>query len=109
MGYGDIAKELCGIARELTDLAERLSKIEEATPALNPSMESMPIQKTTLSVEEMAEVLGVSRQTAYNQIHRKDFPVLRIGKRVLIPKGKLIQWINTHCSGNTESDLETMS
>ena len=59
-------------------------------------------EKLTLSVEEMGELLGVSRQTAYNLIHRTDFPTLRIGKRVLIPKKQLEAWMDRQLSGDRD-------
>lgn len=103
--YGDIAKELCGIARELTDLAERLNKIEAATPVIrfsgkvaeSPPSEAAQPQKMMLSVEEAGELLGVSRQLAYQLANRDDFPCLRIGRRMLIPRNKLLEWVNNHC------------
>ena len=91
--YGDIAKELCGIARELTDLAERLNRIEAATPEINLASGADQPQKTMLSVEEAGEMLGISRQLA----NRDDFPCLRIGRRMLIPRSKLIEWVDNHC------------
>lgn len=105
MRYGDIAKELCGIARELTDLAERLNKIEVASPVINipvrvpdnPPTEPAQPQKTMLSVEEAGKMLGVSRQIAYQLARRDDFPTLRIGRRLLIPRNKLIEWVDNHC------------
>ena len=97
MRYGDIAKELCGIARELTDLAERLSKIEAATPEVNLASGAEQPQKTMLSVEEAGEMLGISRQLAYQLANRDDFPCLRIGRRMLIPRSKLIEWVDNHC------------
>ena len=97
MRYGDIAKVLCGIARELTDLAERLSKIEAATPAVNLTSDADQPQKTMLSVEEAGEMLGISRQLAYQLANRDDFPCLRIGRRLLIPRRKLIEWVDNHC------------
>jgi len=40
MRYGDIAKELNNVAHQLTELANQLNKIEEATPTINlPSEE----------------------------------------------------------------------
>ena len=57
-------------------------------------------EKLTLNVEEMGELLGVSRQTAYNLIHRADFPVLRIGKRILIPKKQLEAWMDRQLGGD---------
>ena len=92
-----IAKELCGIARELTDLAERLSKIEAATPEINLASGADQPQKTMLSVEEAGEMLGISRQLAYQLANRDDFPCLRIGRRLLIPKSRLIEWVDNHC------------
>jgi len=59
-------------------------------------------EKLTLSVEEMGELLGVSRQTAYNLIHRADFPTLRIGKRVLIPKKQLEAWMDRQLGGDSD-------
>ena len=51
-------------------------------------------EKLTLSVEEMGKLLGVSRLVAYTLIHRADFPTLRIGKRILIPKKQLEAWMD---------------
>ena len=51
-------------------------------------------EKLTLSVEEAGKLLGVSRQVAYQLIHRADFPTLRIGRRVLVPKKQLEAWMD---------------
>lgn len=105
MRYGDIAKELYGIAHELTDLAERLNKSEAAIPAIrvpDKTLESSPAEfaqppKAMLSVEEAGELLGISRQLAYQLANRDDFPCLRIGRRMLIPRNKLLEWVDNHC------------
>ena len=51
-------------------------------------------EKLTLSVEEAGKLLGVSRQVAYQLIHRPDFPTIQIGRRVLIPKKQLEEWMD---------------
>ena len=51
-------------------------------------------EKLTLSVEEAGKLLGVSRQVAYQLIHRADIPTLRIGRRVLVPKKQLEAWMD---------------
>lgn len=48
-----------------------------------------------LSVEEMAAYLGISRSGAYQLTHQAGFPVLRIGRRVVIPVERLNDWINS--------------
>ena len=50
-------------------------------------------EKIGLSVQETAETLGVSRPTVYRLLDRSDFPVVRIGRRVLIPRQGLMDWI----------------
>ena len=48
----------------------------------------------TLSVPEVAAVLGISRAGAYELVHSASFPKVKIGKRILVPKDKLIEWLD---------------
>lgn len=48
----------------------------------------------TLSVPEAAAVLGISRAGAYELVHSASFPKVKIGKRILVPKDKLIEWLD---------------
>lgn len=48
----------------------------------------------TLSVPEVAVVLGISRAGAYELVHSATFPKVKIGKRIVVPKNKLIEWID---------------
>ena len=41
-----------------------------------------------LDANQLANVLGISRAGAYQLLHRQDFPTLRIGKRMMVPKDK---------------------
>ena len=52
-----------------------------------------------LSVPDVAAVLGISRTAAYELARSKDFPSLRIGTRIVIPKDKFIDWINRRVEG----------
>ena len=44
--------------------------------------------------EEAAKVLRISKSKVYELAQSESFPVIRIGKRVVIPRDKLIQWMN---------------
>ena len=48
----------------------------------------------TLSVPEVAAVLGISRAGAYELVHSASFPKIKIGKRILVPKDKFIEWLD---------------
>ncbi len=63
------------------------------------SFEDLPLM---LSVPEMASVLGISRAGAYELVKEKGFPSLTIGSRILIPRDKLIVWIDEKSSGSAE-------
>ena len=54
------------------------------------SLDQLPI---TLSANQVAQVLGISRANAYTLMHTKGFPTIQIGKRMVVPKNKLIEWM----------------
>lgn len=46
------------------------------------------------SLDEFAEVFRVSRSTAYRMAAQGKIPSLRIGRRVIVSKEHLKQWVN---------------
>ena len=57
--------------------------------AKNPGM--------AMSVEEMAEELSIGRNVAYQLIKQPDFPSFMIGRRVLVNRKGLQEWIEAQC------------
>ena len=55
------------------------------------SYDDLPLM---LSVPQVAAVLGISRAGAYELARSDGFPSLMIGSRIVIPKDRLIAWIN---------------
>lgn len=54
--------------------------------------------KMLLSISEVAAVLGISRPSIYQLIHSADFPIVRLGGRVLIPVKQLEDWLDAQVS-----------
>ena len=52
-----------------------------------------------LNVKQLAALLCVSDSSVYELIEEEDFPSLRIGKRIVIPKEELRKWITSHTKG----------
>lgn len=52
-----------------------------------------------LNANTVAQVLGVSISSAYELMHEKDFPTLRVGSRMVVPKEKFIEWVEQHMKG----------
>lgn len=51
-----------------------------------------------LSVKEVADVLGISKSSTYELVKDKNFPSMKIGARVIVPKDKFIKWVNENVS-----------
>ena len=47
-----------------------------------------------LNAQQIAETLGLSRAGAYELLHSKGFPTLKVGKRLMVSKENFISWIN---------------
>ena len=52
-----------------------------------------------LNAATVAEALGIASSSAYELMHEADFPVLKIGNRIVVPKEKFIQWVEQHTNG----------
>lgn len=55
-----------------------------------------------LNAETVAKTLGVVLSSAYELMHESDFPVLRIGNRMVVPKEKFVEWVEQHTQGGTQ-------
>lgn len=43
-------------------------------------------------INEIAEILGISKSYAYQMIKEEKIPVVRLGRRIIIPKPKFDVW-----------------
>jgi len=48
--------------------------------------ESQNSGRLTVTVEEAAALLGISRGSAYTAVANGELPVLRVGRRLLVPR-----------------------
>ena len=55
-----------------------------------------------LNAEKLAKVLGVSISSAYELMHEKDFPSVRIGKRFIVPREDIKAWIENYVERKTK-------
>ena len=72
-----------------------LKIIKEVKKTKYKNYDEMPLM---LSVHDLAEVLGISKSSAYVLAKEKGFPTLKIGARVVVPREKFIEWINKNIS-----------
>ena len=68
-----------------------IQEVENLKEALYTTYEELPL---FLNAETLAKLLGVSVSSSYELMHEKDFPAIRIGSRLVVPKEKLQRWID---------------
>ena len=52
------------------------------------------LARLTYSVEEAGQLLGLSRQGAYDAVRRGEIPSIRLGRRLVVPKAALLRIID---------------
>ena len=57
------------------------------------------MEKQTYSVPEAAKILGLNRNTGYEAVKRGEIPVIKIGKRLLVPKPALDRLLQQGSNG----------
>ena len=51
------------------------------------------MERLTVTVPEMAQMLGIGRIKAYELANIKGFPAIRLGKRIVVPVDQLKKWL----------------
>ena len=47
-----------------------------------------------MDAEDVKEALGISRAGAYTVMHRADFPLVKLGKRMIVPRDEFFSWLD---------------
>ena len=84
--------------RGKTDSTERVGKYNMKESSYK-SYDELPL---FLNAATVAKVLGVSPSSGYELMHEPDFPVLKIGNRMVVPKEKFVEWVLRHIQGGAD-------
>jgi excisionase family DNA binding protein len=49
--------------------------------------------KATYTIKEVSEILGIGRSLAYEMAHSNQIPVKKLGKRFVVPKAALEEFL----------------
>ncbi len=52
-----------------------------------------------LTVDEVAERLKISKRSTYKLFHRPDFPLIRIGSKLLVKESDLEEYLDDYKGG----------
>ncbi|MBA7482902.1 hypothetical protein ES707_18405 [subsurface metagenome] len=63
----------------------------------------MESERLTLTVGETAKLLGIGRQLAYDRVKTGEIPVIKVGRRLLVPRRALERLLDEPKPINTTS------
>lgn len=63
---------------------------------MEAAMETAAPEKIALTVKEAAELMGVGRNIVYTLTRRADFPKVHVGRKILINRRLLEEWLTDH-------------
>ncbi|MGI8683869.1 MAG: helix-turn-helix domain-containing protein [Acidimicrobiales bacterium] len=56
----------------------------------------MDDRRLTLSIDEVAAILGISRGLVYGLVARGELPSIRFGRRILVPRKAVDELVNAY-------------
>lgn len=57
------------------------------------------IERQTLNIKELAQVMGCGENKARQIVRSKGFPCIKVGNRYLVPIAKFEEWLNNQAIG----------
>lgn len=64
------------------------------------STNSLPLVLTPMDI---AELLGISRNTAYQVVHSRGFPSFKVGKQYRVSRDKFLSWLDSESNSSTDT------
>ena len=71
----------------------------ETNTIVYKSIDDLPI---TFGPADLATILGLSRNKAYELVNRPDFPKYRVGKKIIISKKHFVIWMDSKFGDSTQ-------
>jgi excisionase family DNA binding protein len=64
------------------------------------------VERLTVTVTQAAVMLGISRTSAYERVRRDEIPTVRLGRRLLVPKARLLAMLDGDSADSATTEEE---
>lgn len=61
--------------------------------------------RTVITVEDFARLVGISRSSAYEAVKRGEVPVRRVGRRLFVPVPALKRWLGVDLDATASAEV----
>ena len=55
---------------------------------------TMDVVPVVMNAKDVADFLGISKANAYTLMHSPGFPTIHIGSRMMVERGKFLEWLD---------------
>lgn len=52
------------------------------------------MEKLVLTASDIQTALGIGRRQTYELLNRADFPTVRLGRKILVPREAFLRWLD---------------
>ena len=52
------------------------------------------INNLTMTVSDVQQAMNIGRNTAYELVNRADFPKIRMGRKIILPRDAFLRWLD---------------
>lgn len=95
--YHKVIVEFAADVQEDADYSESPSVSDSEDLEVQMQTEPEPVpDRPYYTVDEMQQILGLHKNSAYALIKKNEFKVIRAGKSILIPKATFADWLQHH-------------
>ena len=96
-----------GPFEEMLDTLQRIEKKLENLPEATGERRVDPEDgKAVYDAKELAEVLGMKRQTIYYQTKKGRIPHIKAGSKILYPKVAINRWLLEGAENNSQNEKD---
>lgn len=64
-------------------------------------MEKLKTERLTMTIPQAAQMLGISKNLMYPLTRSKDFPIIQVGTRRLVPIKAFERWVEQQTGGGS--------
>lgn len=84
----------------MDSMEERIAELNRQTEQEQVEVSNIYFGKRVYTVEEIQNILGISRPTAYNLVKSKAFRSVKVGGQIRIPVSSFDAWLDSAAMSN---------
>lgn len=60
--------------------------------------------RIVMTADEVRQALGIGRRQVYDLLNRSDFPSIRLGRKILVPRDAFLRWLDNQAGSEARRE-----